>query len=138
MKWLILFFLAPLSLKAADITVVFDNLSSDRGEILYLLFSDKKGFPDQDDKSLRSGKISASEGKKHGLLLSGLANGDYALSVFHDENKNGKLDTNFLGIPKEGFAFSSNPKVFFGPPAFDKAKFYVDKNQSIRLDFIYF
>lgn len=138
MKWLFLCFLISTNLKAADVTVIFDDLSSDQGEILYLLFSSKKGFPDQDSYSLRSGKISVMEAKKLGLVLSGLSKGDYALSVFHDENKNGKLDTNFLGIPKEGFAFSSNPKIYFGPPSFEKAKFQIEMDRTIKLEFIYF
>lgn len=138
MKWLFLCFLISTNLKAADVTVLFDSLSSDRGEILYLLFSSKKGFPDQGSNSLRSGKILVTEAKKHGLVLGGLPMGDYALSVFHDENQNGKFDTNFFGIPKEGFAFSSNPKIYFGPPTFEKAKFQIEMNQTIKLEFIYF
>jgi uncharacterized protein (DUF2141 family) len=45
--------------------------------------------------------------------------GRYAVSVFHDENANQKLDT-LVGIPKEGFGFSRNPVIRFGPPHFDK------------------
>jgi len=41
--------------------------------------------------------------------------GKYAVSVFHDENSNGKLDTNFLGIPREGVGASNNAKGHFGP-----------------------
>ncbi|QNM81885.1 DUF2141 domain-containing protein [Sphingomonas sabuli] len=43
--------------------------------------------------------------------------GDYAVSVFHDENGNRKLDT-MVAIPREGFGFSRNPKLRFGPPRF--------------------
>jgi uncharacterized protein (DUF2141 family) len=48
--------------------------------------------------------------------------GAYALSVIHDENGNGRLDTR-LGIPREGFAFSNNPRIWFGPPSFESARF---------------
>jgi uncharacterized protein (DUF2141 family) len=48
--------------------------------------------------------------------------GAYALSVIHDENGNGRLDTR-LGIPREGFAFSNNPRIWFGPPSFTAARF---------------
>jgi uncharacterized protein (DUF2141 family) len=48
--------------------------------------------------------------------------GAYALSVIHDENGNGRLDTR-LGIPREGFAFSNNPRIWFGPPSFASARF---------------
>ena len=49
--------------------------------------------------------------------------GTYAVSTFHDENSNGKLDTNLLGIPTEGVGASNNAKGHFGPPKFDDAKF---------------
>ena len=53
----------------------------------------------------------------------GLNTGTYAISVFHDENSNGKLDTNFMGIPREGVGASNNAKGHFGPPKFDAAAF---------------
>src|ERR1043165_172855 len=42
--------------------------------------------------------------------------GDYGIAVFHDENSNGKMDKNFLGIPQEPYGFSNNVRVTFGPP----------------------
>jgi uncharacterized protein (DUF2141 family) len=48
--------------------------------------------------------------------------GAYALSAIHDENGNGRLDTS-LGIPREGFGFSNNPHIWFGPPSFAAARF---------------
>ena len=47
----------------------------------------------------------------------------YAISAFHDENDNEKLDTNFLGIPVESWCTSRDAKAYFGPPSFDDAKF---------------
>ena len=63
--------------------------------------------------------------------------GDYAVSLIHDENGNGKLDTGFLGIPKEGVGFSQNPKISFGPPTYVASKFDVaaDKTESIRMKY---
>jgi uncharacterized protein (DUF2141 family) len=54
--------------------------------------------------------------------ISGIMPGSYALSVIHDENRNGKLDT-FLGVPREGFGFSHNPVIRFGPPRFAQVRF---------------
>ena len=45
------------------------------------------------------------------------------MACFHDENKNGKLDTGLFGIPTEGTVVSNHAKGFMGPPSFDKAKF---------------
>jgi Uncharacterized protein conserved in bacteria (DUF2141) len=46
-----------------------------------------------------------------------------AIACFHDENKNGKLDTGLFGIPTEGTVASNHARGFMGPPSFDKAKF---------------
>jgi len=67
-----------------------------------------------------------------------LPSGDYALSIIHDENANGKLDT-FAGIPREGFGFSGNPRIRFGPPKFDEARFTVTagrNEQAIRVRYL--
>ena len=53
-----------------------------------------------------------------------------------DENNNGILDKNFLGIPKEGYGFSTNPFVF-GTPDFDDAKFELNSDKSIDIEMIY-
>ena len=58
------------------------------------------------------------------IRFEGLAPGTYALAVIHDENGNAKLDT-FAGIPREGFGFSRNPRIGFGPPGFKSAGFAV-------------
>ena len=51
--------------------------------------------------------------------------GDYGVAVFHDENGNGKMDKNVLGIPLEAYGFSNNVRVTFGPPKWERAKFIV-------------
>lgn len=52
--------------------------------------------------------------------------GDYAIAVYHDKNMNGKLDTNFLGIPKERYGFSNNARRRFGPATWDESNFTFD------------
>jgi uncharacterized protein (DUF2141 family) len=57
--------------------------------------------------------------------ISDIPYGDYGIAVFHDENKNGKIDKNFLGIPQEPYGFSNNMRIALGPPSWDKSKFVV-------------
>ena len=59
----------------------------------------------------------------------GLENGMYAVSIFHDENNNGKLDSNLMGIPSEPYAFSNNAKGLFGPPSFEDCKFEISGSE---------
>jgi uncharacterized protein (DUF2141 family) len=58
------------------------------------------------------------------LRFADLPPGTYAIALFHDENGNGRLDTRF-GVPTEGFGFSNNPRILFGPPSFATARFAV-------------
>jgi len=65
--------------------------------------------------------------------FSGLAAGNYAVSVVYDEDGNGKLNTGFLGIPSEPVGFSNNAKATFGPPSFDKASFAFPQSEKISI-----
>ena len=67
--------------------------------------------------------ISPVEGKKAVCLFRDIAPGTYGLSAFHDENNNGKLDTNFIGLPTEDYCASRDARGTFGPPKFADAKF---------------
>ena len=59
--------------------------------------------------------------------------GNYAISVFHGVNNNGKLDTNFLGIPTEPYGFSNNPKGLFGPPSYEQAMMKIEKSDNTKI-----
>jgi len=64
--------------------------------------------------------------------LSDIPYGDYGIAALHDENKNGKMDKNLLGMPLEPYGFSNNQRVNFGPPKWEKAKFAV-KNSTTEI-----
>ncbi len=75
----------------------------------------------------------------HSVRFDGLPKGNYAVAVIHDENGNSRLDT-FAGIPREGFGFSRNPAVRFGPPRFEAARFTLDggaETQQVRMRYIF-
>jgi uncharacterized protein (DUF2141 family) len=71
------------------------------------------------------------------IVIENLKAGKYAFKFFHDENKNEKLDVNWLGIPKEGFGFSNSPSIIFGPPSFEKTVFELKETISIKCKLIY-
>ena len=104
---------APTASVEIDLTAV----RSERGAIQACMTRSPAHFPNcKDDPDALKRTIPASVRRLH---FNGIPIGRYALSVFHDENANSKLDT-LVGIPKEGFGFSRNPVVRFGPPRFDK------------------
>jgi uncharacterized protein (DUF2141 family) len=118
-----------------DIEVV--DLDHNRGQVGILLFDVAEGFPMDRSQALRQDLVLIEDGRVR-YTFSDLPYGRYAVSVMHDENGNDQLDTNILGIPKEGYGVSNNAKGTFGPPSFDKAAFAVDRPQQtiqIRMDY---
>ncbi len=75
-----------------------------------------------------------SESKDLFIIMPSLTPGDYAITLFQDQNNNKVLDANFIGIPKEPVALSNNHRPRFGPPKFLKAKVTIP-SQNITLDF---
>jgi len=59
--------------------------------------------------------------------------GEYAISIYHDENNSGKLETGFMGIPKEDVSCSNNAKGKMGPPKYIDAKFMITKHTTIEV-----
>ena len=98
------------------------GLRTDKGQVLCAIYSSADGFPKRGDKALAHAN-SPIAGGHAACEFPALQAGMYAISVFHDENSNGKLDTNFMGIPREGVGASNNAKGHFGPPKFDAAAF---------------
>ena len=67
------------------------------------------------------------------IAFKDLEDGSYAIRYFHDENNNGELDTNFIGIPKEGFGFSNDAFGKFGPKKFKEWLFEISGDTNIRM-----
>lgn len=111
-----------------------NNIKSKKGAIQFGLFTNETDYL----KNPAEKKIVKPTGSDITIIFENLPPGDYALSIIHDENENGKLDSNAFGIPKEGFAFGNNAQGSFGPPAFEKAKITIaDQNvkQEITLKY---
>jgi uncharacterized protein (DUF2141 family) len=107
---------------ANTIHVRVEGLRSDKGQVMCALFSSAKDFPKNGDKALAHAQSPIAHGKAV-CDFSDVAPGRYAVSVFHDENSNGKMDTNFIGMPREGVGASNNAIGHLGPPKFDAAAF---------------
>lgn len=102
----------------ASVEIDFSGLRNANGVIHACLTQSSAHFPDcRSDPSALTRTIPASAGK---VEFTGVPPGRYAMSAIHDENGNRKLDL-FLGMPREGFGFTQNPRVRFGPPKFEKS-----------------
>ena len=116
----------------ATLTVRVTRARNAKGKIRAALFRDGKGFPGDASKASQTEEADIDpQSLSAQIVFTNLREGVYAVSVFHDENSNGKLDKNFMGIPKEGYGASNNPKKRMGPPNFEEAKFELTGAQQV-------
>jgi uncharacterized protein (DUF2141 family) len=109
--------------KGAVLTVKVHGLRHDRGRVMLAVFNGKSGFPKMKNAVRRA--TTAIKGGKAKAILRGLPPGTYAVSVCHDENGNGKLDTSWIGRPKEGVGMSNDARGHRGPPKYKDASFKI-------------
>ena len=127
--FLTLFALLPFSTFATEqtvtLTVKVGNIPRGEGKLLIGLYDSAKAFTKT--PLPQSPKIPVKGTKPVHARITGVKPGTYAIVIVHDLNGNGKLDKNFIGMPKEPLAFSRNPKIPMGLPAFEACSFVVGK-----------
>ncbi len=118
--------------------VTVTGLRSAKGQVLACLTTQPRGFPDC-SKDAGARKLAVHAGATVELDFGPVAPGQYAISLLHDENGNGKLDM-MLMMPREGYGFSRDAAVRFGPPRFAAAAFTVggaDIHQTIAMRYMF-
>lgn len=109
----------------STLTIQVTGLKNANGQVCIRLWDKKDGFPTDDKKALRTIEVPILNGTA-GAVFSGIPFGKYAVSTWHDENKNEKFDTRFPGVPLEGYGISNGTRGRLGPPPFDPSVFTVD------------
>jgi uncharacterized protein (DUF2141 family) len=122
----------------ATLTVVVNGLKQHTSQICLRVFSNERGFPRSNESEVKSACI-PNTGTSVKKQFSGLKYGTYAVAIVDDENGDAKLNSNFLGIPEEGFGISRNPIVSIstGSPKFSNASFALRKNTTINIKMKY-
>jgi len=130
MRCRVLFFAFAIALifmagqaSAARIIVTIDGLKSAQGTVFVGLYASPAKFL-QGNQADAQKKVRASTGPVT-VAFDNLAPGTYAVGAFHDENGNDHLDTNFLGLPVEGYALSNGVRAVMAKPTFQQAAFSV-------------
>jgi uncharacterized protein (DUF2141 family) len=138
MKWTILLiallFLLPPQDERHRLVVTIRHIKPIKGD-LYLSIHRRAEFFYIPDSALMKRKLRVSS-ETEIIVLEDVPEGRFAIAVYHDENLNGKLDANEIGIPFEGYGFSKNPKTP-GRPKFEQAAFDFDKDDSLVIKLIY-
>ena len=113
------------------LSVTITGVRENEGQVMLSLFTSEANFL---KIPFINKVLPVRNGKKIHFELSGLAKGIYAISVFYDQDGDGKLKKGFMGIPKELVGFSNNAKGTFGPPSFEKSAFILTEDKSIVIN----
>jgi len=114
------------------------NIRNSTGTVACALFESQDGFPTEFMRTATKIMVMRIRDTQARCDFEDIPPGTYALAVVHDENMNGKLDDNWLGIPTEGYGFSNGAKALLGAPSFSAARFPYDGqnlDMTIGLDY---
>ena len=111
--------------QTSTLTILVTGLRNANGQVCIRLWNKKDGFPTDDRKAFRTITIPILNASAT-ASFTGIPFGIYAVSTWHDENKNGKFDTRFPGIPLEGHGISNGTRGKLGPPPFEPSIFPVE------------
>ena len=135
--WLTGIFLLPGKASAqCQLLLYVDNVTASQGNIMLAVFAKADGFPQDEKKAIKLQVVPAGKGIQK-IDLGSFPRGKYAIAVYHDANKDGKLNTNRFGIPVEGYAFSNNVRGYFGPPDFEDAALVLEGKKELRVALVY-
>ena len=145
MKKTFLFLLSFLAITAfgqnqnkGTIKVIVSGLRNNSGQVGIRIFDKADGFPSERAKAIKEIFVKPINGEAT-FEIQSWTFGTYAIGSIHDENSNKEFDKNFIGIPKEGFGTSNNPKMTFGPPSFKTASFSLNQSEmTIKIQMVYF
>jgi uncharacterized protein (DUF2141 family) len=133
----LLFFTEARSQSRINVQVV--NFANNNGNCIVCIYNSKEEFTDK-GTPVKCTTVTVAN-KTTNTVFENIPSGSYAVLVIHDANSNRKFDTNFLGIPKEGYGASGNKLPFAAAPKFDDNKFSVadggTANCHIKLRYVY-
>jgi len=123
--------LAAPSALAGELSVEVLGITPNHGKVYIAVYDQQEAFPISGRQ--RVSQVLASEDTHLTVQFRDLPPGKYAAVAFQDFNGNGKLDKNFLGIPKEPYGFSNGARGSTGPPTFTAASFTLDSNAATTI-----
>lgn len=133
---LILLALAHLGLFGQNtLKVTIADIQSDKGQVRIAVFNNKESFPTP-GKYYKAKLIRAQSGRVV-VDFADLPAGEYVVMAFHDEDADGEMDKNFIGLPSEGFGYSIKGEPAFRPPVWEKGVFRIPGTTEILVRLVY-
>lgn len=115
--------------RATDLTVTINGTRNANGSVATGIFNNEGSFP-KPVSAFASFRIKATQGHVS-FTVHNLPAGRYAVTAYHDENDNGKLDADVTGLPTEGYGVSNDARETLSPPRWDKASFEVGEQTKL-------
>ena len=136
-KHLLILALLGMTLHAQTLTVVATGVKNNQGEVQFSLYNKAGTIPDKHLNQYYKMKRTTIQNKTASMVFENLPKGRYAVSIFHDENNNGKVDKGLM-LPKEGVGLSNYKTInFFNLPNFKKASFLLNQDKEVKIRIIY-
>ncbi len=125
-------FFSVISVKSqtVNVIVVVSNVSSDKGIVKVCVFNKADAYPEKTNLAVKCITTKATKGITK-IKVDGIIAGKYAIAVHHDENNDGKVNTNFVGIPKEAMGSSNGAKGSMGAPKYKDAEISLLNEQNV-------
>jgi uncharacterized protein (DUF2141 family) len=124
--------IVPTGTLAGDLTIEVSGVTRDRGRIYVAVYDRADTFPISGRQLV--GQVLDPADRHVTVHFKDLTPGQYAAVAFQDSNGNGKLDKNFLGIPKEPYGFSNGARGSGGPPKFSEAAVTLSPDGATRIE----
>lgn len=140
---ILFFFLSLISIagiaqnETTTITVTVVNLRNSEGKVGLTLFDAEEGFPSKPENAIDKKYVDISN-LTATATFENVKPGKYAIAAYHDEDEDQEIETNWMGIPKEGTGSSNNPKGRMGPPRYEDCEFDTSETQQLTIKMKYF
>ena len=125
--FMISLFLGTSYLLGATLTIEISNIQSQKGTLHVGIYTKNQEFPNKEAPFMSKELKPKSQTGQVEATFDNLEEGTYAVAIYHDINRNGMLDTNFIGMPTEPYGFSNNFKPKFSKPKFSDCSFSIEK-----------
>lgn len=123
----------PDTSSEGTLKIMVENVKKSQGKIMLAVYAEEENF--LSEVIYRGAHQEVTQSGEVKVEITDLPYGTYAISLYHDENNNEELDTNFMKIPKEPYGFSNNARGIFGPPKYKDAQFtFRNTEQEIRIE----
>lgn len=120
--------------QTANITLKINGIQEVKGDMSVALYNNADDFPGRENYIV--GKDIPIKSKAFEYVFNDIPFGTYAIAIYHDLDKNGELNKNWIGIPKEPYGFSNDATGRMGPPDYEDATFEVEKDMEIIITLI--